>query len=294
MTAQDLAPASTGIEDRGRKSELDGSTSDNNDSADANQAQLISTIKAHIAAGDKAAQKANDHYISAGQHLATLKKEHAGSWAEWEELLKTKVNIGTGRASELMQIADGRKTVEQIRADASQRKRQQRLRDVTKKISRPSANGQPTDNAADPKASAKAMKAKLAALDAAPAKASWCVELTTDDGRRWVNGVRLNTKAEAGLYAHMGICDLPLPPIREESLAVVMMRVLPSADAWNCSLRYPEAVIDGSTGKRTRHRKAGQLCNGLTFKHGECHLHVWHPEDEPEPSCPAADGSASS
>ena len=80
------------------------------------QQELIRNIKAHIAAGDKAAQKSNDHYISAGQHLATLKADHAGSWAEWEVLLKDKVKISTGRASELMQIADGRKTVEEVRA----------------------------------------------------------------------------------------------------------------------------------------------------------------------------------
>jgi hypothetical protein len=41
--------------------------------AGADQARLISTIKAHIAKGDKAAEKAEQHYIAAGQHLATLK-----------------------------------------------------------------------------------------------------------------------------------------------------------------------------------------------------------------------------
>jgi hypothetical protein len=85
------------------------------------QAAIISAIKAHIAKGDKAAEKAEQHYIAAGQHLATLKKEHAGTWAEWEALLKT-ISISTGRASELMQIADGRKTVEQVRADTNRRK----------------------------------------------------------------------------------------------------------------------------------------------------------------------------
>jgi hypothetical protein len=87
-----------------------------------NESQLIKTIKAHIAKGDHASEKAEQHYISAGQHLATLKKEHAGSWDEWTALLKIKVGISTGRASELMQIADGRKTVEQVRADTNRRK----------------------------------------------------------------------------------------------------------------------------------------------------------------------------
>ena len=110
--------------DRGEAQEVDPlaskTNSEPNTAANANQAQLISAIKASIAAGDKTAQKANDHYISAGQHLATLKKEHAGSWAEWEALLKTRIGISTGRASELMQIADGRKTVEQVRANKNE------------------------------------------------------------------------------------------------------------------------------------------------------------------------------
>ena len=88
-----------------------------------NESQLIKTIKAHIAKGDHASEKAEQHYISAGQHLATLKKEHAGSWDEWTALLKIKVGISTGRASELMQIADGRKNVQQIRAETAQRVR---------------------------------------------------------------------------------------------------------------------------------------------------------------------------
>jgi len=78
--------------------------------------ELITKIKAHIARGDRATEKAGQHYISAGQYLAALKESHAGSWAEWEALLKDKVGISTGRASELMQIADGRKTVEGVRA----------------------------------------------------------------------------------------------------------------------------------------------------------------------------------
>jgi len=76
---------------------------------------LIGKIKAHIAAGDKATKKAGDHYIAAGQYLKTLKEGHGGSWAEWEALLKDKIGIGKSRASELMQIAEGRKTIGDIR-----------------------------------------------------------------------------------------------------------------------------------------------------------------------------------
>jgi hypothetical protein len=87
-----------------------------------NEAQLIREIKARIAAGDKARDKADQHYIAAGLRLKELKNAHTGTWAEWEELLKDKVGIGKSRASELMQIADGRKTVEGVREETYQRK----------------------------------------------------------------------------------------------------------------------------------------------------------------------------
>src|SRR5262249_22910223 len=84
--------------------------------------ELVTTIKVLIEKGDKAKAKAEQFYISAGQHLKTLKAKHdaaGGTWAEWEERLR-QVGIGKSRASELMQIADGRKTVEQVRADKNE------------------------------------------------------------------------------------------------------------------------------------------------------------------------------
>jgi hypothetical protein len=87
---------------------------------------LISTIKAHISAGDKAQDKAQQHYIAAGQHLKTLKASHTGTWAEWEELLKDKIGIGKSRASELMQIADGTKTAAEVAAATTERSQRHR------------------------------------------------------------------------------------------------------------------------------------------------------------------------
>jgi len=92
----------------------------------ATSTQLISLIKAHIAKGDKAKEKADDHYIAAGQYLKQLKDEQGGTWDEWETLLKTKIGIGKSRASELMQIADGRKTVESVREETNERKKEHR------------------------------------------------------------------------------------------------------------------------------------------------------------------------
>ena len=115
------------------------------------QASLITRIKAHIAQGDKAAEKANkaaekaeQHYISAGQYLAELKANHTGTWDEWEALLKSKVGIGKSRASELMQIADGRKTVAEITANTTERSKKHRALS-------PLRNGENADKAAPAK-----------------------------------------------------------------------------------------------------------------------------------------------
>jgi hypothetical protein len=91
-----------------------------------NETQLIGTIKAHIAKGDKAKDKAEQHYIAAGQYLKQLKAAHDGSWDEWETLLKTKIGIGKSRASELMQIADGTKTAADVAAATTERSQKHR------------------------------------------------------------------------------------------------------------------------------------------------------------------------
>jgi hypothetical protein len=85
------------------------------------QEELAKTIKALIKKGDYAKEKSDQFYIAAGQHLKTLKKNYTKNWPEWESLLKEKCKLSTGRASELMQIADGRKTVEQVRASTAKR-----------------------------------------------------------------------------------------------------------------------------------------------------------------------------
>src|SRR6516162_11877494 len=163
MTLVEKGPASvSATEGRTRKSDqLDGSiTSETNIAVTLPQAALISRIKAHIAKGDKAKDKAEQHYIAAGQHLKTLKASHGGTWAEWEELLKTKIGIGKSRASELMRIADGTKTVEQVRADTAERTAKTRALQ-----SSPLRSG---ENADDPETSADAMRARFAETDDDP------------------------------------------------------------------------------------------------------------------------------
>jgi hypothetical protein len=89
---------------------------------------LVSHIRAHVKQGEKAREradqareKAEQHFIAAGRYLVMLKVHYAADWAAWELLLKTKVDISTGRASELMQLADGRKDLQQIRDATAQR-----------------------------------------------------------------------------------------------------------------------------------------------------------------------------
>ena len=81
---------------------------------------LVRYIKAHVRKGDQAKNKSDQHYIAAGRYLITLKVSYAPSWEAWEDLLRIKVGLSTGRASELMQIADGRKSVQEIRDGKAQ------------------------------------------------------------------------------------------------------------------------------------------------------------------------------
>src|SRR5262245_38667301 len=110
-------------------------TSEDNIAPTHAQWSLISAIKEDLVQGEKAERKADKHHRSAGQLLKKL-KDTTGSWAEWEALLKTHIGIGKSRASELMAIAAGTRSVEQVRADGAGRKAKERaksLRDVTEK-----------------------------------------------------------------------------------------------------------------------------------------------------------------
>jgi hypothetical protein len=107
--------------------------------------QVIKAIKVHIAKGDQAKEradqagkKAEEHYKAAGIHLKAL-RDGSPSKAAWEELIKSKCGIGASRAYDLIAIADGRKTVADVRLGTAKRMRSLR--------SRPSRDGQ---NKAEP------------------------------------------------------------------------------------------------------------------------------------------------
>jgi hypothetical protein len=52
-----------------------------------------------------------------------LKETYAPTWSHWEALLRVKVKLSTGRASELMAIASGKKSVQKVRDATTQRVR---------------------------------------------------------------------------------------------------------------------------------------------------------------------------
>jgi hypothetical protein len=90
------------------------------------QSLLVRHIRAHVAKGDKARSKSDEHYIAAGLYLKTLKENYATDWASWETLLKARVGLSATRAGELMRIADGRESPQKIRAATVRRMRKLR------------------------------------------------------------------------------------------------------------------------------------------------------------------------
>jgi hypothetical protein len=96
-------------------------------------AQLIKEIKTFVKKGDKAKDKSEQYYVAAGIHLRTLKSQ-APNPAAWEQLIKSRCGLSRSRAYDLIAIADGRKTVAELRLGTAERMRKHR--------SRPSRDGQ--------------------------------------------------------------------------------------------------------------------------------------------------------
>jgi hypothetical protein len=77
---------------------------------------LAGTIKAHIAAGDKSIGKAEEHYKAAGLHLMEAKdRVKRTANLTWPAFLLGECGIQARRANELIEIADGRKTLTEVR-----------------------------------------------------------------------------------------------------------------------------------------------------------------------------------
>lgn len=76
---------------------------------------LGATIKAHIAAGDKAIDKAEGHYKAAGIHLKEARDRAKEEGTTFSAFIVGHCNINSSRAYELIAIADGRTSVEELR-----------------------------------------------------------------------------------------------------------------------------------------------------------------------------------
>jgi hypothetical protein len=235
------------------------------------EAQLVRIIRTLIEKGDKAAAKSEQFYIAAGQHLKTLKEQHTGTWAGWETLLKERCGIGKSRASELMRIADGTKTVEQVRAETGERTRKARE-------TSPLRSGEGREVVVveqdDDDARVEADRQQVVALfekvraaeqaaaaannqtqDAGPSK-SWRVEVLTKDGKRYENGVRLATEEEADRYRMV----FDITGFWNEGIIIVGTVVIDCGDDPNCGM------------ERT---KKGKITHRLIFPHGGCGWLGW-------------------
>lgn len=79
----------------------------------------IKTIKEHLERGDKSIDRAEQHYISAGQVLTTLREGRTK--AAWAKLVESRLRISTRWAYSLMQLGRGDTTLKQLRIGAAKR-----------------------------------------------------------------------------------------------------------------------------------------------------------------------------
>jgi hypothetical protein len=86
---------------------------------------LTRRINALIEKGDRAAEKAEQFYKAAGIHIKEIKEKQP---EHWESIVRDKCGLGRSRAYELMAIADGKTTLEKVRADTNERKKVHRAK----------------------------------------------------------------------------------------------------------------------------------------------------------------------
>jgi hypothetical protein len=116
---------------------------------------LGNTAMGHYKAAEKHKEKADQQYIAAGIYLKEAKQRCLKTKGmTFEKFLRQHCPIGKSRAYEVIAIADGTKTIDEVREananrQAAKRKRETSVRDVTdeqpiekeeKNVSRPSEN----------------------------------------------------------------------------------------------------------------------------------------------------------
>jgi hypothetical protein len=96
------------------------SSADADYEASLSRLDLTKKISVLIEKGDRAAKKAEEFYIAAGQYIKEVKHRWADNWLE---IIERDCGLGRSRAYEVLAIADGRTTVEKVRADNAESKR---------------------------------------------------------------------------------------------------------------------------------------------------------------------------
>ena len=126
---------------------------------------LVRHVKALIEKGDKAAEKAEQFYKSAGIHIKEIKQQSE----DWETIVREQCNIGRSRAYELMAIADGRTTLEKVRASTNERQKVHRAKPEQESVtSRTEPEPVAPRVTGSQEAGVEQRRAEYAALDAEP------------------------------------------------------------------------------------------------------------------------------
>jgi hypothetical protein len=86
---------------------------------------LARRIRALVEKGDRAAEKAEQFYKAAGIHIKEIKQKQS---EHWETIVREQCGVGRSRAYELMAIADGKTTLEKVRADTNDRQKVHRAK----------------------------------------------------------------------------------------------------------------------------------------------------------------------
>src|SRR5262249_50929948 len=106
----------------------------------------VQAINALVTKLERAEEKIEQYQRSIGQHIKAVK---AARPDDWEDIVKVECDLGRSRAYELMAIADGTKTVAEVRAATNKRAKASQAK--TRRLARPLISGQPapTESAED-------------------------------------------------------------------------------------------------------------------------------------------------
>jgi hypothetical protein len=181
---------------------------------------IIKYAVAHVEKGDKATEKAEQHFKAAGIHIAQCKERYKRETnLTWPEFCREKFHLTARRADELIMIGDGRTTLEEVRA-----KKKKSMRKARSK-SEPEPRGSQSDGFADDEDPDEAQEIIANHSQAAVREAAALLQADDDRGQR--GGIRPRSRAERGddLY------DTPAPVI----LALLGKESFDGEVIWECA-----------------------------------------------------------